>query len=365
LRALLAERNRLKLGLFAHNGNAGALTRVPESYTVSWPSSVELSRIADEAGYDAIVPFMRWKGYVDGDPDHRSHECLETYTWAAATGQATSAAAVFATSHVFSIHPLLAAKQSATVDQITGGRFALNLVAGWLPGEFRMFGIEGSMSDEDRYAQAAEWLTLLRRFWTEDEEFDFDGRFYRVQGGISRPRPLVAPPPPVMSAGSSAAGREFAARHADLAFVTLRDEVEGVRAQIDEYRQLARTHGREIQIWAFTYVIHRDTHAEAEAYERRVAQHADVPAVEGWLAGTAAPGRVPAQFLETFRHRSIVGMGGYPLVGTAEEIAERLLQLSDAGLDGLLLSWLDFADGMDRFNRQVMPELVSAGVRER
>jgi dimethylsulfone monooxygenase len=359
--ALFDGRNRLKLGLFAHNGSGGGLALVPEAYTPTWPGSLQLSQVADEAGYDAIVPFMRWRGYVDDDPDHRTHACLETYTWAAAIGQATSTAAVFATSHLYSIHPLLAAKQGATIDHITGGRFALNLVAGWHPGEFGMFGLS-PVSERDRYEQAAEWLTLLRRFWSEDGEFDFEGRFYRVERGLARPRPLQVPPP-VMSAGSSATGREFAARHADLAFMGLRDEVDVARAQIAEYRALARAHGRDLQIWTFTYVIQRDTHAEAEAYERHLAEHPDVPALENWVAGVGAASRMPPEYLEVFRHRSVVGMGGYPLVGTADEITERLVALSEAGLDGVLLTWVDYADGLQRFNRDVLPRLQQAGVR--
>ena len=74
--SLLETPNRLKLGIFAHNGSGSALTLVPEVYSVNWPESLALSRAADEAGFDAIVPFMRWKGYVEGDPGHRSHECL-------------------------------------------------------------------------------------------------------------------------------------------------------------------------------------------------------------------------------------------------------------------------------------------------
>jgi dimethylsulfone monooxygenase len=130
--------NRLKLGIFAHNGSGSAHTVAPEAYAVTWDQTLELSRIADAAGYEAIVPFGRWKGYVEGDPDHRSHECLEPYTWAAAIAQATDHAAVFTTSHVSTIHPLLAAKQGATIDHISGGRFALNVVAGWQENEFRM-----------------------------------------------------------------------------------------------------------------------------------------------------------------------------------------------------------------------------------
>jgi dimethylsulfone monooxygenase len=332
--------NRLKLGIFAHNGSGSAHTVAPEAYAVTWDQTLELSRIADAAGYEAIVPFGRWKGYVEGDPDHRSHECLEPYTWAAAIAQATDHAAVFTTSHVSTIHPLLAAKQGATIDHISAGRFALNVVAGWQENEFRMFGASLT-APGDRYEQATEWLDLIKLFWTEDGEFDFAGRFYTAERALARPRPVQQPFPAIMNAGSSAAGKHFAAANADLAFVILAsDDREVCRAQIAEYRELAaREHGRDLQVWAYTY------------------------ALATWMAGITAVQGLPPDVLAVARHRSIVGMSGYPLVGTAPEIADRLAGLSDAGLDGVLLTWVDYADGLARFNADVLPLLEQGGLR--
>jgi alkanesulfonate monooxygenase SsuD/methylene tetrahydromethanopterin reductase-like flavin-dependent oxidoreductase (luciferase family) len=356
--------NRLKLGIFAHNGSGGAHTVAPEAYAVTWAQSLELSRAADAAGFEAIVPFGRWKGYVEGDPEHRSHECIEPYTWAAAIAQATRQAAIFTTTHVSTIHPLLAAKQATTIDLVSGGRFAMNVVAGWQANEFKMFGTPLA-AHADRYAQAAEWLTLIKRFWTEDAEFDFEGDFYRAERAITRPRPVQLPHPPVMNAGSSAAGRRFAAEHADIAFLVLVDnDIETCRAQIAEYRDLAaREYGRELQVWAYTYVIQRDSAAEAEAYERYLADHADKPALETWMNGLGSMQGVPEEIVALLRHRSIVGMGGYPLVGTAEQISERMALLADAGLDGVLLTWVDYADGLARFNADVLPRLEHSGLR--
>jgi alkanesulfonate monooxygenase SsuD/methylene tetrahydromethanopterin reductase-like flavin-dependent oxidoreductase (luciferase family) len=356
--------NRLKLGLFAHNGSGSAHTVAPEAYAVTWPQTLELSRTADAAGYEAIVPFGRWKGYVEGDPDHRSHECLEPYTWAAAIAQATEHAAVFTTSHVSTIHPLLAAKQGATIDHISGGRFALNVVAGWQENEFRMFGAPLS-ARANRYEQATEWLELIKRFWSEDGEFDFHGRFYTAERALARPRPIQQPFPAIMNAGSSPTGRHFAAANSDLAFVILAsDDPEVCRAQIAEYRDLAaREYGRDLQVWGYTYVIQRDTHAEAVAYERYLAERPDEPALETWMHGITAMQDLPPEVLEIMRHRAIVGMSGYPLVGTADEIVGRLGDLSDAGLDGVLLTWVDYADGLARFNADVLPLLEQADLR--
>ena len=77
----------------------------------------------------------------------------------------------------------MAAKQGTTIDHITGGRFALNVVTGWNRPEIEMFGID--LPDHDtRYDIAAEWLDIIKRLWTEDEEFDYEGKFYQHQEGL-------------------------------------------------------------------------------------------------------------------------------------------------------------------------------------
>ena len=110
-------------------------------------------------------------------------------------------------------------------------------------------------------------------------------------------------------------------------------------------------------------MIQRETHAEAVAYERYLAERPDEPALETWMNGITAVQGLPPEVLAVMRHRSIVGMSGYPLVGTAEEIAARLAGLSDAGLDGVLLTWVDYADGLARFNADVLPLLERGGLR--
>ena len=118
--------------------------------------------------------------------------------------------------HVPTVHPVRAAKEIATINHISRGRFALNIVAGWNEPEIRMFGVSQREHDQ-RYAYADEFTTLLKRLWTENE-FDFSGNFFYRARRLLQPKPLQRPWPLIMSAGNSPAGRDFAARHADLNF---------------------------------------------------------------------------------------------------------------------------------------------------
>ena len=112
---------------------------------------------------------------------------------------------------------------AATIDHISNGRFAINLVAGWFKNEFEMFNSIWRKHDQ-RYEYASEWVELVKRLWIENNEFDFQGKFFQGKGLWSQPKPLQQPRLPIMNAGSSTQGQNFSARHADMNFVMLRQK---------------------------------------------------------------------------------------------------------------------------------------------
>lgn len=356
--------NKFKLGLFGLNSVGCAHTHVPEAYRVTWDKSVEVAQKADEAGFEALVPYSRWKGYVTDNAQHRSNLCYECWAWAAATAAVTKHATVFSTSLVPTVEPLLAAKLGATIDQISNGRFALNILAGWSEQEMRMFG-QTMREHDERYEQATEWFNLILRCWSESDYFDFDGHYYKASQVVSLPKPIQARPA-IMNAGGSERGRAFAAEYADLAFIVLQhDDADEVRSIVQSYKEQAeRDFGRQLQVWAHCYVVQGETQEEAEAYERHyVDEHGDYECADAFIEGIGGKGVMSKEDWLPLHRRFRGGAGGYPLVGTAELIAERLTTLSQAGLDGVLLSWVDFSEGIDRWNEGVMPLLESAGIR--
>jgi alkanesulfonate monooxygenase SsuD/methylene tetrahydromethanopterin reductase-like flavin-dependent oxidoreductase (luciferase family) len=356
--------NALKLGVFGINSMGCALTNVPEAHRPSWAASLEAAQLADSIGLEAIVPFARWKSYVPGKLDHRSSEVLECFAWAAAVAARTERAAIFATCHVPVFPPVLAAKQAATIDQISGGRFGLNVVAGWFSGELGMFGAE-LLDHEQRYAQAAEWTEIVQRVWREEAEVDHHGDHFDLTGAYFEPRPAQAPGPPLMNAGGSDRGRAFAARHSDITFEMIQsEEPDEIRATVEAYRDLARAHEREIQVWTPAYVILADDDAEAERLRERYEREGDYEAADAFIDGMVQTrSNLPEPVLRKLRRRIVEGGGGFPLIGGAETIAERIALLSDAGIDGLLLSWIEYAPGLRRFAGEVLPLLESRGLR--
>lgn len=355
--------NPLKFAVFGVNVSHGCAISSAEGHLeVNWRETIELARAAEDAGIEGFVPVARWRGF--GGETNFNHRCFESYTWAAGLAAATEKLVVFSTSHVPTIHPVLAAKQAATIDHISNGRFVLNIVAGWNSGEVAMFG-RPQREHEERYAVAAEWIELMKRLWTEEGAFDFDGEFFQCPGAYAEPKPIQTPHPLIMSAGVSPAGREFAARHADILFI-LAPDFEAATMIAQEVRDKARAYGREVAIWAMLCLTVRDTEEDARRYfDYYVNERGDWEAANN-LYGTLVveSGGVDPADKEVQLRNLVAGYAGFPIVGTPEQVAEQVAACrTQVGLDGVTLSWVDYREGIARMKEQVMPLLVQAGVR--
>src|SRR3984957_14328556 len=257
---------KLKLGTFCSNLSGGAtMSTIDGTLKVNWESTAALAKLADEMEFEAIVPVGRWKGF--GGSTNFNGEGFECITFAAAMSALTKYSGIFATSHVPTMHPVLAAKQAATIDHIGGGRFTLNVVTGWYRPEIAVLR-PPLLGHDTPYDMAVEWIEIIKRLWTSDKEFDFDGKYYNVKGALIAPKPLQQPHPAIMCAGASPKGREFSARYADVNFVNLdAHDFDSIKRRVDASRKTAWDEcQREIQVWTNAYIFQADTEAQARAF---------------------------------------------------------------------------------------------------
>ena len=356
---------RLKLGTFCTNLSGGCtMSDIDGVLDADWASTAELARLGEAMDFEALVPVARWKGF-GGKLDFNAAG-FETYTWAAAISALTRRSGVFATSHVPTIHPIMAAKQAMTIDHISGGRFALNVVTGWHQPEIEMFGAP-LLEHDRRYAMAAEWLQIIKRLWAEDDAFDFQGEFYKIRSGFLQPKPIQKPHPVVMCAGVSKQGREFAARYCDVSFVSLEShDLDDMRARVRLVRDLARGEfGREIQIWCNAYIFQGDTEADARRYyHHAVFERGDWEGVDNLLTimGINSQSLSPA-VLPLLKEHFIAGWGGFQIIGGPDQVVGGLQLLHRAGFDGVLLSWPRFVGDMQRFREEIYPLVQQSGLR--
>jgi alkanesulfonate monooxygenase SsuD/methylene tetrahydromethanopterin reductase-like flavin-dependent oxidoreductase (luciferase family) len=254
----------------------------------------------------------------------------------------------------------------ATIDHVTGGRFALNIVCGWFKNEFDMFGTHMRPHD-DRYRYAEEWLAFLKRAWTEDAEFDFESESFRAARVWSQPKPIQKPNPPIMNAGGSPAAQAFTTRHCDMNFVILKDRTHlpSAKAQIDKLKSMAAANGRETRIWIHVYVVCRETEKEAKDYlHRYVHAEGDWEAAGNLLRIFGMQTEtLDNATLEGHKAHFIAGHGGYPLVGTAEQIVDELGKLADIAVDGCLISWVDYKTELAQWIDEVLPLTEQTGLR--
>lgn len=356
-------RNKLKLGLFSANCSSGmAVTKVPERWSASWPDNLKLAQMADEAGIEFMLPIARWKGY-GGETDFEG-ATLETITWACGLLAHTQRITVFGTVHAPLVHPIFAAKQFVTVDHISKGRFGLNIVCGWNQDEFDMFGIEQREHDT-RYDYGQEWIDAIKKMWdASDEPFDFDGKYLKLKGVQSKPKPFGGSRPVLMNAGSSTAGRMFGVRNCDFLF-TVMVSLEKGAADVKDIRAKAQESGRDIGVFTTSYVVCRPTMKEALEYHDYYAQqNADWPAVDHLmkLQGLYAQSFPPEHF-KVFRDRFAGGHGVYPIIGDPDHVAKELAGISAAGFEGTTLAFVNYVNELPYFCDEVLPRLERLGLR--
>lgn len=352
----------LKLGLFGANCSSGkCVTRVPERWSGSWDDNVRLAQMADEAGIDFMLPIGRWKGY-GGETDYQG-ATFETITWATGLLALTRRITVFGTVHAPLFHPLIAAKQMVTAGHVGQGRFGLNVVCGWNEGEFDMFGVE-QRDHDGRYDYGDEWMRAIDEIWRRDD-FDFEGRHLRLKGVRSKPKPYHGTRPVVMNAAQSPEGRAFAVRHCDALFTTTRfsSDLEQVADEVRRVKASAAAIGRNIDVYTTSFVTCRPTRREAEEYLRYcVEENADWGAIEGFLRLKGLTSK-PADELEQIRRAYPMGVIGYRSVGDPDSVAEQLAAFGEAGLSGIALSMVNYADELPYFCGEVLPRLQRLGLR--
>jgi alkanesulfonate monooxygenase SsuD/methylene tetrahydromethanopterin reductase-like flavin-dependent oxidoreductase (luciferase family) len=365
--------NRFKLGLFSANCDGGAsLSLAPERWPCEWDEVLALSVMADKAGIDFILPIAKWRG-LGGETDSWGRS-FETLTHSAAIAAVTERIGLFATIHVPLVTPAFVAKAIATIDHVSHGRAGLNIVCGWNQDEFNVHGV--TIDPERRYDQGLEWFEVYARLLEGGPHFDFDGEFYKLSGLTTDPLTLQRPRPPVMSAGFSPKGRDFAARTADLLFTSV-SSLDRAPAIVKSVKDAAARYGRHTDVYTSCHIVCRPSRREAEDFYRYYAQEkADRASIDYIVrqkgatmgadsAGVRRPDTNPGAF---GRRRGEVYPGVFPgyyiVVGDPDDVAGEMIDMSHAGLAGASICFIDYLAAMPYFIQEVLPRLHRAGLRE-
>lgn len=308
------------LGTFGSNVSSGvSVTTIPERWDNSWANNVTLATLLDAAGIEFMLPVARWIGY--GGQTNFEGNALECATWAAGLAAHTRHLNLIVTVHSSVHNPAVVAKQIATIDAISGGRVGLNIVAGWNQPEYAALGLELVANHGERYAFTQEWFDIIKKLWTSTEAFDWEGRFWKLKNILGDPR--LSRHAPIINAGGSGDGQQFAVRNADLLFTVVYD-LERSAASVKELKAKGREAGRKVGVICTVQVVCRPTEQEArDFFAYYCEQNSDWEQVDLLTELLFANSKsFPAEIRAQIRTGMAAGHGAYLLVGTPRQVAD-------------------------------------------
>lgn len=263
---------------------------------------------------------------------------LEAWVVSSALAALTSKIEIMTAVHPGIITPQLAAKMGASLDRLSGGRFAINVVPGRRMQEFDLYGNGGWVpKGHEHYTRIGEFIQVMKAMWTQDE-FSFQGQFYQAQSASMLTKTMRSPHPPVYAASGAPEGMEIIARECGVWFVTYGDGIDAyeenlvrISRDIEDMKARAARHKREIGFGISTLIACSDDPsaliADARAFSKDPLHNVPIKAL------------------------------GAGLIGTPQIIADRIRRYEDMGMGLLMLQFHPFMQGLRQFADRVMPLL--------
>jgi FMNH2-dependent dimethyl sulfone monooxygenase len=326
-----------------------------EKMQPTWDYVSRLARRSEKIGFDiTLIAELNLNDIKGVDAPS-----LDAWSTAAALAAVTETlelmVAVRPTFHI----PALLAKQAANIDQISGGRVSLNVVSSWWAEEAKKYGVHFDQHD-DRYARTSEWLDVVDKAWKEDH-FSYSGKYYSVQDLVLQPKPVSKPRPTIYAGGESETAKDLISQKCD-AYVMHGDSPERVAVKIRDLSERRERKGLPRMIFGVAgYSIVRETEREAQQELARITDvkqnAAGYQNYQDWLANTQLEQRVSLEDYSVSNRGLRSG-----LVGTPQQVADRVGEFEDAGVDLLLLQFSPQMEEMERFaDTVIQPRATASG----
>ena len=357
----------LRFAYWVPNVSGGLVTSTIEQRTDwSYEYNRELARTAERVGFEYALSQVRYTASYGAEFQH------ESTSFSLALLLATERLKLIAAVHPGLWHPGVLAKWVATADHLSGGRVAVNVVSGWFKDEFTQLG-EPWLEHDERYRRSAEFITALKRIWTE-ESAELAGDFYRIHRFNLKPKPLSwdgRPHPEIFQGGNSTAARQNGGRLSDWYFSNGKT-FDGVQEQLADLRAIAADAGRATgpRFGLNGFIIVRDTEKEAHDQLREIIAKAHVEAVEGFGAAVKQAGQSTSDARGMWADSTFEDLVQYNdgfrtgLIGTAEQVAERIVAYKRIGVDLILGGFLHYQEELERFGREVVPIVRELEVKD-
>jgi FMNH2-dependent dimethyl sulfone monooxygenase len=318
-----------------------------EQMEPTWDYVSRLAQRAEEIGYDLTLIAELNLNDIKGVEAPSLDAWSTTAALAAVTKKLELMVAVRPTFH----NPALLAKQAANIDHISNGRLTLNVVSSWWADEATKYGIQFDHHD-DRYARTSEWLDVVNGCWNQ-QGFSYQGKYYRVDDNVLSPKPVSKPRPTLYAGGESETAKNLITGKCD-AYLMHGDPPEIVGKKIADMRTRREATGLPPMTYGVAgYAIVRDSEAEVQKEITRITdvqQSARGYAnYQQWITGSNLEQKISLEDYSVSNRGLRSG-----LVGTPEQVSERLQAFAAVGVDLVLLQSSPQLEEMERFAAQVI-----------
>jgi len=324
-------------------GNHGARLHPLDPPDAGYRRNRDLLLRAERAGFDSTLLAQHVI-----HPSDTEDEVLETWSTLAALAEATSRIELIGAIKPLLFNPLVFAKIAANIAEIADGRLSINVVSGWFLPELEALGID-VLEHDDRYAHTAQWLDQVNALW--------NGKHVTIgdhTGQQALIRPIPAQPPPIYVGGESEPGRALAASRGDVFFINGRP-LSDTAAIIEDLRTRPRDR-QPLRFGLSAFVIARPTKAEALAEQQYLQSLVDAE-TRPEISGGTDPKTAMYQVLAG---TSRIGSNGGTLaglVGSYEQVTERISAFHDSGIELFMLQFQPLEAELDRFADNIISRL--------
>ncbi|NTF33645.1 pyrimidine utilization protein A [Rhizobium skierniewicense] len=351
----------MEIGVFIPIGNNGwLLSENAPQYKPSFELNKQITLAAEKYGFDFALSMIKLRGF-GGKTEFWDYN-LESFTLMAGLAAVTSKIKLFGTTATLVMPPAIVARMATTIDSISGGRFGINLVTGWQRPEYSQMGMwPGDDYFGDRYEYLGEYTTVLQELLTTGQS-DLKGKYFTMDD--CRMKPVPEGKVKLICAGSSDKGMAFSAQYADYSFCFgVGVNTPKAFAPTNE-RLLAATEktGRDVRSCVLTMVLAEEKSEDAWAKWEHYKAGADQVAIK-WL-GLQSSVDTKSGADTNVRHMSnpvsAVNINMGTLIGSYEEVAAMLDEMSEVpGTGGVMLTFDDFVEGIEKFGKYVQPLMKS------
>lgn len=332
------------------------ISKIPQKTSWDLASNVRYAQTAEATGFEYALTQIRFTASYGAANQH------ESVSFSQALLHNTTRLKVIAAILPGPWNPAVVAKQIASIDNYTDGRIAVNIVSGWFKGEFTSIG-QWWLEHSERYRRSNEFISALKGIWTAGEEgFTFGGDFYQFRDYHLSPKPLQKPHPEIFQGGNSDDARVNGAEVSDWYFMNGND-LDGFRDQIADVKARAAKVGREehVRFAVNGFVILRDTEEEAFRVLQEIQGKADSEAVQAFQDAVKQAGASTSNKKGMWANSKAEDLVQYndgfktKLIGTKEQIAERIVLLKALGVNLILTAFLHYEDEIETFGKEVLP----------